>query len=179
VARVPYLDRDDLPEKYRKIYDDLVAERGGVWNIFRALANAPGVLGRFLELSGELRHRTRLDPRLRELAIVTVGRLADAQYEFVHHWNMALKVGIPREKLERLAEWETASVFTEQDRAVIRYATEATRDIKVSDSTFAALRSFLDNERIVELAMQVAMYNAVVRVLVPLGVELEPGLTKG
>ncbi len=179
MARVPYLEREDLPEEYRKIYDDLVAERGGVWNIFRTMANAPGVLGRFLGLSGELRHRTKLAPQLRELAIVTVGRLADAQYEFVHHWNMALKAGVPREKLERLADWQTASVFTEQDRAVIRYATEATRDIKVSDSTFAALRGFLDNERIVELTMQVAMYNAVVRVLVPLGVELEPGLTKG
>lgn len=179
MARVPYLDREDLPEQYRKIYDDLVAERGGVWNIFRTMAHAPGVLGRFLGLSSELRHRTKLAPQLRELAIVTVGRLADAQYEFVHHWNMALKAGVPRAKLERLADWETASVFTEQDRAVIRYATEATRDIKVSDSTFAALRGFLDNERIVELTMQVAMYNAVVRVLVPLGVELEPGLTKG
>jgi alkylhydroperoxidase family enzyme len=110
---------------------------------------------------------------------LTVGRLADAQYEFVHHWNMALRAGVPREKLERLSEWETAPVFAEQDRAVIHYATEATRDIKVSDATFAALRGFLDNERIVELAMEVAVYNAVVRILVPLGVELEPDLSKG
>jgi len=179
MARVPYLDRGDLPENYRKLYDDLVAERGAVWNIFRTLANAPGLLARFLDLSRELRHRTKLDPRLRELAILTVGRLAEAQYEFVHHWNMALRAGVPREKLERLSEWETAPPFTDQDRAVIRYAAEATRDIKVSDATFTALRGFLDNERIVELAMEVAVYNAVVRILVPLGVELEPGLSKG
>jgi len=178
MARVPYLDRNDLPEEHRKIYDKLIAERGAVWNIFRTIAHTPGVLAALLDLSYQLRHRTKLDPQLRELAIMTIGRLTNAEYEFVHHWNMALKLGVPREKLEKLADWETAPVFTDQDRAVIRYAVEATRDVKVSDAAFNALRSFFDNERIVELTMEVAFYNAIVRVLVPLGVELEPGFTK-
>ncbi len=38
--------------------------------------------------------------------------------------------------------------------------------------------AFSTTNSIVELAMEMAIYNAVVRVLVPLGVELEPGLTK-
>jgi alkylhydroperoxidase family enzyme len=56
----------------------------------------------------------------------------------------------------------------------MRFAVEATREVKVSDATFDALRGFLDNRRIMELVMNVAFYNAVVRVLVPCGVELEP-----
>jgi alkylhydroperoxidase family enzyme len=43
----------------------------------------------------------------------------------------------------------------------------------VSDATFEALRGFLDNRRIMELVMNVAFYNAVVRILVPCKVELE------
>ncbi|HTY55450.1 MAG TPA: carboxymuconolactone decarboxylase family protein [Candidatus Binataceae bacterium] len=178
MARVPYLERDDLPEEHRKIYDKLTAERGAVWNLFRALAHAPGVLAALLDLSHQLRHRTKLDPKLRELAILTVGRLAESQYEFDHHWNMALKLGIPREKLEKLAHWETAPIFTDEERAVIRFAVESTRDIKVNEATFNALRNFLDNERIVELTMEVAMYNAIVRVLLPLHVELEQDFVK-
>jgi len=61
---------------------------------------------------------------------------------------------------------------------VMRYAAEATTSIKVSDATFDALRGFLDNRRITELVMNVAFYNAVVRVLIPLGIELEPDARK-
>ena len=67
-------------------------------------------------------------------------------------------------------------MFNEHERAVMRYATEATTNVKVSDGTFDALREFLDNRRIMELAMSVAFYNAVVRIIVPIGVELEPGV---
>ena len=178
-ARLPYVTRDDLPEADRDIFDQFVRERGvEPGHIHRTVANAPNLLRRFLGLANELRNGTQLDPRLRELALMTVGRIANAEYEFVHHWNISLKVGVRREQLERLAEFETAPVFNDQERAVMRYAAEATTNIKVSDSTFNALRGFLDNRKITELVMNVAFYNAVVRVLVPLGVELEPGAKK-
>ena len=38
-----------------------------------------------------------------------------------------------------------------------------------------ALRKFLDNEQIVELTLNTAFYNMVVRFLVPMQVDLEPG----
>ncbi len=178
-ARLPYLNREDLPEADREIFDRLAAERGGVvGNIFRTLAHTPKLLRRFLALGGELRNGTVLDPKLRELALLTVGRLADAQYEFVHHWNLARRVGVPREQLEALADWEKSPAFTGNERAVIRYAVEATGNIRVSDSTWNGLKEFLDTRRIMELVLNVAFYNMVVRVLVPLGVELEPGTIK-
>ncbi len=178
MARVPYLNREDLPEADRELFDNLAAERGSVGNIFRTLAHTPKLLRRFLALGGELRNGTALDPKLRELAIMTVGRLTNAEYEFVHHWNLARRAGVPREKLEALADWEKSPVFSDDDRAVIRYAVEATNNVKVSDATWNALKSFLDTRRIMELVQNVAFYNQVVRVLVPCGVELEPGTTK-
>jgi alkylhydroperoxidase family enzyme len=178
-ARFPYLNREDLPEADRELFDSIAAERGGtVGNIFRTLAHTPNLLRRFAALGGELRNHTALDPKLRELALLTVGRIADAQYEFVHHWNLARAVGVPREKLEALGDWEKSPVFTADERAVIRYAVEATREIRVSDSTWDGLKGFLDTRRIMELVQNVAFYNMVVRVLVPCGVELEPGTTK-
>lgn len=146
-----------------------------VGNIFRTLANAPNLLRRFNALGGELRNATQLDPKLRELALMTVGRLTNAEYEFTHHWNISLQVGVKREQLEHLAEFEKSPLFNDHERAVMRYAVEATNDVKVSDPTFNALRGFLDDRRMMELVMNVAFYNAVVRILVPCGVELEPG----
>src|ERR1017187_5368853 len=158
-ARVPYLNREDLPESDRVIFDNLAAEGGGtVGNLFRVLAHTPRFLRRFCGMGGGLRNKTALDPKLRELAILTVGRLTDAQYEFVHHCSIARRVGVSREQIEALADWEKSSKFSDNERAVIRYAVEAT-----------------DNVRVTELVQNVAYYNMVVRVLVPVGVELEPG----
>jgi alkylhydroperoxidase family enzyme len=179
-ARVPYLTRDDLPEADREIFDQFIKERGAEpGHIHRAVANAPNLLRRFLGLANELRNGTKLDPKLRELALMTVGRLTNAEYEFTHHWNLALKAGVKREQLEQLADFESSPAFNDHERAVMRYASEATTNVKVTDATFNSLRAFLDTRRIVELVMNVAFYNAVARVLVPLGVELEAGAKKG
>jgi alkylhydroperoxidase family enzyme len=178
-ARLPYLTRNDFPEADRGIWDDFVKVRGvEPGHIHRTVANAPNLLRRFVDLANELRHGTQLDPKLRELALMTVGRLTGADYEFTHHWNMSLAVGVKRDQLEQLANFETSPAFDDKERGVIRYAVEATRDVKVSDSTFNALRGFLDNRRVMELVMNVAFYNSVARVIVPCGVELEPGAKK-
>src|SRR5258708_6421295 len=179
MARLPYLNREDLPEADREIFDRLAEERGQpVGNIFRTLAHTPKLLRRFLALGGELRNGTALDPKLRELALMTVGRLTEAEYEFTHHWNIARRVGVSREQLEHLADFETSSVFNDLEKLVMRYAVEATQTVKVTDATFEALRKAFDTRRLMELVQNVAFYNMVVRVLVPLGVEVEPGVTK-
>ena len=178
-ARVPYVTRNDLPEADREIFDQFIKERGAEpGHIHRAVANAPNLLRRFLGLANELRNGTQLDPKLRELALMTVGRLTGAEYEFTHHWNLARRVGVSREQLEHLDEFETSSLFNDLERLVMRYALEATMNVRVSDATFEALRKSLDTRRLMELVQNVAFYNMVVRVLVPLGVEVEPGVTK-
>src|SRR4029077_19750000 len=145
-ARLPYLKREDLPEADREIYDNIVKSRGSEpGHIHRAMANAPNLLRRFIGLADELRHGTQLDPKLRELALMTVGRLTGAEYEFVHHWNISLKVGVRRDQLEQLADYAASPAFNDQERTVMRYAEEATRNVRVSEVTFDALRGFLDN----------------------------------
>lgn len=174
MARLPYVSREQLPEPERDIFDNLLAQRGAVANVFRMAATSPLLLRRMLYFSDGLRNRTRLDARLRELAIMTVGRLTNCDYEYVHHQTLAKRVGVRSEQVERLAAWETDPAFNEQERAVIRYATEMTLNVKIADSTFDALRSFLDNEQIVELTMNTGFYNMVVRFLMATQVDLEP-----
>ena len=113
-------------------------------------------------------------------------RLRGEEHHQPHHHHCPFerrafesRVDLRREQLEQLADYAASPVFNAAERAVIRYAEEATRNVRVSELTFDALRDFLDNRRIMELVMNVAFYNAVVRVLVPCGVELEEGAKKG
>jgi AhpD family alkylhydroperoxidase len=174
MARVPYPKREDLPEKDRPIYDRMQRERGvPTANIFLALANAPNLLDRILSFAGELRTGITIEHRFRELGVLMVGLVTKCDYEFDHHWNAALKAGVRREQLERLAEFEAAPVFDAAERAVLRFAKESTETGNVQDSTWDALKQHFDTRQAMDIVLTVAWYNAVVRMLLPLKIESE------
>ena len=179
MARVPYPTRDEYPPGYLAAYDRMLRERGDpAPNIFLALANIPNLLDPLLSFTREMREGAAIEARLRELSIVTVGLVTGARYEFDHHWNSALKAGLRREQLEQLAEAETSDAFDEKERAIVRYAREATLSLKVSEETWSALRRHFSLREIMDIVMAVAWYNAVVRMLLPLEIEIEDGFKR-
>ncbi len=170
MARVPLLDRESLSRADRDIYDAYVAVRGrGPSDIHRAIANAPNLLRAYMSLSNELRFGTKLDPRLRELAIVTVGWVTRIEHEFTAHSKLALAAGVRQEQLDAIGDYDHSAAFNAHERAVIRFAVASTQDVRVPDEVFDQLRQFLDDTLIVELVMEVSFYNLVVRVLGALG----------
>jgi alkylhydroperoxidase family enzyme len=172
MARVPYPTREEYPEAYRGVYDRMINERGPS-HIFLALANIPNLLDLILSFTKEMKHRSVIEQRLRELSIVTVGLMAQSDYEFDHHWNIALKAGVRRVQLEQLADAETSPEFDEAERAVVRYAREATLHVDVSDETWNALTEHLPLRETMDIVMAVAWYNGVVRMLKPMRIETE------
>ena len=58
-------------------------------------------------------------------------------------------------------------------KAVLKAAREMTNDLAISEATFAELRKSLDNERMVDLIITIGFYNAVVRVLHTLKIDVE------
>lgn len=172
MARVPYPTREEYPEAYRGAYDRMIKERGPS-HIFLALANIPNLLDLVLSFTKEMKHGSVVDQRLRELAILAVGLTAKSDYEFDHHWNIALKAGVRRAQLEHLADAETSPEFDEKERAVVRYAREATLHVDVSDATWNALTTHLPLRETMDIMMAVAWYNGVVRMLKPMQIETE------
>jgi alkylhydroperoxidase family enzyme len=177
MARVPYVTSEDLPESERHYFERMARERG-TGHIWRAIANQPKVLDAMVSLAGALRNDTAIEKRYREFGVLMVGLVTKSDYEFDHHWNSALQAGVRREQLENLAAFETSPHFTDQERAVLRYSKEATASGNVSDATWNALRKFFDNRQAMEIVLTVAWYNCVVRILLPLQIEHEPGFKR-
>jgi AhpD family alkylhydroperoxidase len=173
MARYPYIERDDLPEDKRYLFDNLSRESNRVGNLFRMMGKHPGILHQYMRLGSELRYKTKLDPRLRELAILTVGMLTRAPYEYVHHVALARRAGVTEEQIDSLPVYERNPAFDERERAVIRFAAAMTEQVQVPDETFEAVRAILDEVEVVELAMNVAFYNLTVRFLEAMQVDLE------
>jgi alkylhydroperoxidase family enzyme len=174
MARVPYASRDSLGPRYKALFDRLEEERGKpVENVFTAIANIPDVCEAVLHMATSLRKQTVVDRRFRELAVLTVGMETKSEYEFEHHWNSAVKAGVSHKQLRHLAEFQTSPLFNDKERAVMRYAREATVHGEVPDSIWDALCTFLDLQQRMELVLTVAWYNCVVRILLPLRIEKE------
>jgi alkylhydroperoxidase family enzyme len=168
MARLPYLDKKDLaPED-----QELLARNA---NIFRALAHSPGGLRAFSTLGGFIRFKSKLDPRLRELAILMVGRLTGAPYEWSHHVEIGRKFGVSDGDIRALMSEADgiSSTLEPLAKTVLKAATEMTCDLAISDATFAQLRQSLDNECIVDLVLTIAFYNGVVRTLASLQIDVE------
>lgn len=169
MARVPYLTKDDLAEADKPLLDRDI-------NLFRALAHNPAAARAFGHLGGYIRHKSQLDGRLRELAILQVGYLARSDYEYSHHVKIGLDFGVTEDDIRAIvAETEGRdSALDDLSKLVLRTAREMTLDGAASRQTFADLSGHLDNVLIIELFMAIAFYNGVVRMLGSLEIDVEP-----
>jgi AhpD family alkylhydroperoxidase len=176
MARVPYLRRADADEAARPLYDRLEAERKvPTANIFLALANAPALLDAFLSYANALRNQSELSPRLRELAILTVGHATGSRYEIAHHQSHALAAGITSEQLAAVRDFESADVFDETERAVMQLAKQSTLHVQVAAEVWEDAAARLSDKQLVELTLTIAWYNSGVRIMGLLDIDLESG----
>ncbi len=169
MARVPYLDQSDLPAEHQ----DLLARN---INLFRAMVHSPNGARAFHGLGEFIRHKSRLDPRLRELAILQVGYLTESVYEYTHHIKIGRDFGVSGDDIRAIAA-ETAGRPTALEplaKTVLRAAREMTQGLAITDGTFAALEQSLDYERLTDLVLTIAFYNGVVRFLGTMQIDNEP-----
>ena len=169
MARVPYLQQSDLPPEHQDILARPIA-------LNRAMANSPNAAKAMTGLAMYIRHKSKLDPRLRELAILQVGYLAKSPYEYSHHVKIGRECGVTDDDIRAINE-ETAGRPTKLDalsKTVLRAAREMTADLAMSDETFATLEKALGREQVIDLALAIAFYNAVVRLLGTLQIDVEP-----
>ena len=173
MARVPYLEQSDLPPEHRDLLARPIA-------LNRAMANNPAASRAMTGLAMYIRHNSKLDPRLRELAILQVGYLAKSAYEYSHHVKLGREFGVTDDDIRAIGD-ETAgrpSTLDALSKTVLRGAREMTQDLAMSDATYAALEQALGREKLIDLIMAVAFYNAVVRLLGTLQIDVEPEYRK-
>ena len=180
MSRVPSLSRDDAASVHQQpLWDRVEAERKmPTANIFRSLANAPVLLDAFLSYANAMRDNSLLSPKLRELAILSVGHATGSEYEIAHHQSHGRKAGLTDEQLAAVADGDNTELFNDTERAVIALARESTLNVNVSDASWAAAAKHLDDQQMVELTLTIAWYNSGVRVMGLLGIELEDSYRK-
>ncbi len=173
MARVAILEKENVGDELRDLFQKMEDKGQTVLNLFKVMANSPEVGRAFLRLGNRILRKGRLDPKLRELAILRVGDLAKANYEFTQHVPIARRVGVTADKIAALPAWQASDLFNDRERAVLQYTDEVAEQIRVSDETFGEIKAFLSDQEIVELTTTIGYYGMVSRILEALQIELE------
>jgi len=146
-------------------------------HIFRTLAHHPKLLKRWLVFGNHVLAKSSLPPRDRELAILRVGWLCRAGYEWGQHVAIARREGLSDEEIERVARGPEAPGWSDAERALLRATDELHADSFVSDATWAALSAQYQTRQLLDLVFTVGQYTLVSMALNTLGVQLEEGAT--
>lgn len=182
--RLPYVPDPpptSSPED-QAIVDRIAARRAPrpLTSLDLALLHSPPVADGWNSFLGAVRTRTLLPADLRELAICRVASVNRAWYEWMHHAPLATAAGVGDEAMDLvktrvgpLGDVNTPEGgFSAKQWAVLCIADEMTRNVEVSEGTFAAVKGLFEQREVVEIVSTVACYNCVSRFLVALDGEL-------
>ncbi len=170
MARIPY-GNDTQPE-HAELINRIKSERSRMSNLYRMLLNSPSMCEGWLHLLTNVRQKSTLDGKVRELVICVAGAVLGSEYEYRAHAAIALKEGVTQAQLDVLLN-ASPGVFTPEQQAAIDYAIESTKNVQVADATFENLRKHYGPEQIVEITVTCGAYNMVSRLLVALQVDME------
>jgi alkylhydroperoxidase family enzyme len=172
MARIPYADTTD--PAVAELAEQIRRERGGkVLNLYRMLLHSPPVARGWLNLFTAIRQQAELSGRYRELAIMHIAVLNGADYEFKQHAPFALAEGLTRAQIDALKAGSEPQGLTDADRAVLAYADAMTRQIRVPDDVFAAVRKHFPEREVIELTATIGGYNLVSRFLEAIQIDHE------
>jgi len=106
-----------------------------------------------------------IDPCLRELAVIMTCQTIGGRYEHDRHWNMALNLGVPKEKLEKIWDFEASHEFSALEKVVLRLARDATRaPDQVNVATWQEVCDALGDRRALALLFSIGWYNLTARI---------------
>jgi alkylhydroperoxidase family enzyme len=173
--RLEPLEADQWNEAVRQILKPMI-ERGEVFNIFKTLAHHPDLMRRWLVFGNHILFKSTLPARERELLILRIGWLCQAEYEWGQHVRIGHEAGLTDEEIQRIKTGPEAPQWNEQDRLLLEATNELHADAHISDAVWQGLSKYYNTQQLMDVVFTVGQYNLVSMALNTLGVQLDKGL---
>jgi 4-carboxymuconolactone decarboxylase len=175
--RLPLPRREELDEAGRRSLDRATAPGA-------TLAGLQGPSGIHLyskasehitALNRYLRYQTGFSARVREIAILTVAREMDSQFEWVAHEGEALKEGVAPAVIDAIKHRKSTAGLPEEAAIVIELGREIFRDHKVKPETFARAKARFGPHQLVDLVLLMGNYAGTAALLCAFDMQLHAG----
>jgi 4-carboxymuconolactone decarboxylase len=177
--RVPFADLSKLSAEDA---DTLEKNKlnGQVFNIFKVLINHPKLAKRWTVFAGHVLQKQTVPFRERELLILRIGWLNQAEYEWAQHVEIAKRGGISDAEIEQIKQGPKAG-WNEHEAALLQAADDLFNDSVVSEATWTTLAKKYSTQQMMDVVFTVGQYNLVSWALNSFGVPLDdflPGAKK-
>jgi AhpD family alkylhydroperoxidase len=140
-------------------------------HLFLTMGRQPKLFRGWLRFAGRLMPGGKLPRRDTELVILRVAHLRDCEYEFQHHVHLGRRAGIGEIEVQRVIAGPSADGWTERERAILTAVDELHANGDVGDATWLAVRTHLDERRLIELVLLVGHYEMLATFLNTLRIE--------
>ena len=170
MMRMPYPDPASLPESDRKFLESLPQ-----LNISRLLAGSPSMFQPLTRVFSAYLNDGKLDPELREIAILRVGFLLNSEYEVFNHKRAARVIGMEPKRIDAVlsSEGGASGLFNEQEQFVIQFVDEVIQQGAATEKTFHATEKTMTTAELIELSVVIGVYTMVSQVCATFGLEPE------
>src|ERR1700692_1667521 len=144
-VRIKLLERDDVTPEAAALYDALLAQRGVVPNMFKALAYSPDVAKGVAGFLKPLLSDGALPGWYKELVAVRISILCESEYAIRAHSISAQKKGASSAQIAAIADFENGP-YSEKEKLGFRLAGRLHGGGRQIDDTFySELQSVFDD----------------------------------
>ena len=111
---------------------------------------------------GKTADESGLDKEIVELAKLRVSQINNCAFCLQIHLNVSRKLGIAQEKLDLVATWHEAGIFSDRECVALAWAELLTRlaDRSVPDEAYAAVCKHFSHDEVIALSVAIANINA-------------------
>jgi 4-carboxymuconolactone decarboxylase len=177
---VPFRDFSTLSAEDREM-GERAQVNGKVINIFRVLMNHPKLARAWSKFANYIvTDQQTLVAREREILILRIGWLNQAQYEFEQHMRIGKAAGLTDDDIDHIKKGPKAG-WNKHEAALVQAADDLFENSVVSDETWKTLSERYNTEQMMDAVFTVGQYNLVSWALNSLGVPLDdylPGARK-
>jgi AhpD family alkylhydroperoxidase len=179
-TRVPLLEREQVPPELQQLYDALLKQRGVVPNMFRTVANVPGLALGFAGLLKALLSDGALPGWYKELIATRMSVLCGSQYAVAGHALSAKQKGASEQQIAAVkADFETGP-FNDQEKLGLRCADRLHRSGReIDDEFFGRLKAAFNDQQIVELVASASVFEFFPRFVDGLRIPITPPPRQG
>jgi 4-carboxymuconolactone decarboxylase len=177
--RIPFRDLGELQGE-----DAALAARNRIrgqdLNLFRVMMHHPDLTRRWTVFAGHVLQKQTLGVRDRELLILRIGWLNQAEYEWAQHVEIAKRAGFTDAEIGNIKVGPRGG-WNAHEAALLQAADDLYNNSVVSDETWAVLAKHYSTQQMMDAVFTVGQYNLVSWALNSFGVPLDgflPGAKK-
>jgi 4-carboxymuconolactone decarboxylase len=134
------------------------ASSGGPFNVF---LRSPEMGDAAQQLGAQIRFKSSLTPRVREMAILLMARHWTSQYEWYAHKRIALEAGLKPEIVDAIAGGKRPAAMQDDERVLYEFETELLETKQVSDAAFRSAVGAFGERGVVDVIGLMGYYSLV------------------